>query len=312
MVANYLKGPVAVLYGGQGAEREVSLASGQAVFDALQAQGIPSVLIDCRLSNVAAQLIERAIKHVFIALHGGFGENGALQAILESLSITYTGSTVMASALAMDKWRTKLVWQSLGIPTPSFCMASPDTDWLNVRERLGKRCVIKPSREGSSIGISLVEDEKTFQEALEHALACDSDVIIEQYIQGNEYTVSIVNDIALPVVQLQTTRAFYDYHAKYEAHDTQYRCPSDLEPAMEKQVQHTAMRAFKALGCEGWGRLDVMFDEQGYYFLEANTSPGMTSHSLLPMAAKAYGMSFQALVETVLRVSITKDWCFDV
>jgi D-alanine-D-alanine ligase len=296
---------IALLYGGESSEREVSLSSGAAVQQALEALGLSVVAIDVKIATLAEQLLREKIEHCFIALHGGFGEDGTVQALLNSLGISYTGSNVLGCALAMDKQRTKLLWQGAGIATAAFVSVDAASKWADVSASIGSKMMIKPACEGSSIGMSLVENEAEFNEAMALALRYDTDVIAEKWISGNEYTVAILGDVALPMIRLKTDHRFYDYEAKYQSNDTQYICPCGLDEKVEQEIQQQALQAFKLLGCSGWGRVDVMTEADGsYYFLEANTVPGMTDHSLVPMAAKATGKNFTQLVAEILALSM--------
>lgn len=300
-----LAGKVALLYGGSSSEREVSLKSGAAVLKALQILGIDVLPLDCHFEALAEQLQKHDIRHVFNILHGGYGENGQLQALLESMGISYTGSGVLACALAMDKYRSKLLWRGAGLPTADFVLLQADSQWQDVSAQLGNKMMIKPANEGSSIGMSVAENEQEFVQALEYAFRYDKTVIAEKWIDGAEFTVSILAGEALPMIRLETDNRFYDYQAKYLSNETRYVCPCGLAADIEQQVQAIALQAFEVLACEGWGRIDVMQDSQGqFYLLEANTVPGMTDHSLVPMAAKAQGMSFEVLVEEIFKHSL--------
>ena len=293
-------GRVAVLFGGSSAERAVSLKSGAAVLAALQAAGVDAYGIDAG-PQLAEQLLSERPDRVFIALHGRGGEDGSLQGLLESLRIPYTGSGVMASAIGMDKLRTKQIWQSLGLPTPAYAMLRDDEQCAEIVERLGTPLIIKPLHEGSSIGMAKADSLQQLQDAWQGAQSYDSEALVEQWIQGAEFTVAVLDGQALPPIRLRTPHTFYDYEAKYQANDTQYLCPCGLPPEQEAQLKALSLRAFEAVGCKGWGRVDVMQDEQGnFYLLEVNTVPGMTDHSLVPMAAKATGLSFGDLVLAIL------------
>ncbi len=291
-------GKVAVLLGGRSAEREVSIKSGTAVLDALRSSGVDAQAFD-PAERAIAELI--GFDRVFIALHGRYGEDGTIQGALELMGIPYTGSGVLASALAMDKWRTKLVWQAAGVPTPRYALLTSYTNFEQVAEELGLPLMVKPGSEGSSIGMSKVTQVDDFKSAYELAARYDRLVIAEQFIAGEEYTVTILGSAALPLIRLETPRTFYDYEAKYVANTTRYTCPSGLPPERERGYQALALRAFELLGCQGWGRADLMVDTSGTpYFLELNTSPGMTDHSLVPMAARQAGLSFEQLVLKIL------------
>jgi D-alanine-D-alanine ligase len=300
-----LRGPVAVLLGGTSAEREVSLESGGAVHAAL-ARRLPPVLRIDAGTDVVQRLLAEGVRHVFIALHGRGGEDGTLQGALETLGISYTGSGVLACALAMDKLRCKRFWQAEGIPTPDFEVATAGCDYAAVAARLGARLFVKPASEGSSIGVAPVDDAAGFARAVEQALRYDRTVLVEQRILGPEYTVGIVDGEVLPSIRLETPRTFYDYEAKYKLDSTRYLCPSGLDANDERTLAQLAERAFASLGCVGWGRVDVMRDAASGAFqvLEVNTSPGMTSHSLVPMAAAAVGVDFENLVVRILNASL--------
>lgn len=300
-----IKGPIAVLLGGESSEREVSLQSGRAVINAFTNLGIQVLALDVKTNELPAALINNNIRHCFIALHGGAGENGQAQALLDSLNISYTGSGVMGCAIAMDKHRTKLLWRGAGIATANFVAINHQSQWQEVVEILGNKMMLKPASEGSSIGMSLVDSEEAFYAALTLALQYDAHVIAEKWINGPEYTVAILDDRALPMIRLQTENRFYDYEAKYISNDTQYLCPCGLTAENEQAIQAMAVEAFKLLGCSGWGRIDVMQDsDQQFYLLEANTVPGMTSHSLVPMAANALGINFDELVAEIFNASL--------
>lgn len=296
-------GKVAVLLGGRSAEREISLQSGQAVLDALR-----SCSVDAHPFDPAKQpldgLLQQGFNRVFIALHGRFGEDGTIQGALELMGLPYTGSGVMASALAMDKWRTKLVWHAVGIQSPRYALLQADSNFEGIAETLGLPLIVKPVREGSTIGLTKVHRSQDLAEAYQLAAQHDALVLAEEFIAGKELTVAIVGDVPLPIVRIEVAGELYDYEAKYLSNDTKYFCPSGLTKELEATIQDQALQAYRILGCEGWGRIDLMLNAQGqFYFLEANTSPGMTSHSLVPMAAKAAGISFEDLVIKILRLS---------
>lgn len=291
-------GKVAVLMGGRSAERDISLDSGSRVLAALQRQGVDAQAFDPAerpLSDLAA--FDRA----FIALHGRYGEDGTIQGALELMGVPYTGSGVMASAVGMDKWRTKLIWRAAGLPMPNFIMLDENCDFEAAERHLGLPIFVKPACEGSSIGITRVSRVGQLQAAYREAAKHDTLVIAEQAISGGEYTVAVLGDEALPVVRIVPATEFYDYEAKYLRNDTQYLCPCGLPEAREREMRAQALEAFRVLGCRGWGRVDFLMDERGAaYLLEINTSPGMTDHSLVPMAARAAGISYEQLVWRVL------------
>jgi D-alanine-D-alanine ligase len=293
-------GKVAVLLGGRSAEREVSLKSGNMVLTALRNKGVDAHPFDPRDQGLE-QLIAQGFARVFIALHGRFGEDGTVQGALEYLGLPYTGSGVMGSAIAMDKWRTKLLWQAAGIPTPPSELLTANSDFPAVAQRLGLPLMVKPAREGSSIGMSKVTTLEKFEPAYELAARSDDVIIAERFIDGMEVTAAILNGEPLPLIRLETPRVFYDYEAKYFANDTRYICPTGLPPDQEAAIQASALAAFRLVGCSGWGRVDVMLDRSGkHYLLEVNTIPGMTDHSLVPMAARARGIEFEELVVRIL------------
>jgi D-alanine-D-alanine ligase len=296
-------GKVAVLMGGRSAEREISLKSGTMVLAALRKEGVDAYAFDPRDQGLE-QLIAQKFDRAFIALHGRFGEDGTVQGALEYLGIPYTGSGVMASALAMDKWRTKLLWQAAGVSTPPYEVLSQDSDFVGVAARIGLPLMVKPAREGSSIGMSKVTSVEKIHAAFELAARYDSVIIAERFVEGTELTAAILGDEALPLIRLETPRVFYDYEAKYFSNDTRYICPCGLPAIAEERLQATALAAFQLLGCSGWGRVDIMLGADGQpYLLEVNTIPGMTDHSLVPMAARARGLSFEALVIRILEAA---------
>jgi len=302
-------GNVAVLFGGLSSEREISLKSGQAVADALSRQNVLIDLVDVGadfLSVMAAQQSGARKKwdRAFIVLHGVGGEDGVMQAALQMAGVPYTGSGVMASALGMDKWRTKMIWQSQSLPTPAYAMLKQDTDWDACIANLGGCAIVKPACEGSSIGMRKVTNARELQEAFIYAGRFAGSVLAETWITGAEFTVAILDGKALPPIRLETGRDFYDFEAKYLSNTTRYLCPCGLSAEKEQALQRLAESAFAGVGCRGWGRVDVMQDQHGgFYLLEVNTVPGMTDHSLVPMAAKAAGMSFDALVLKILESS---------
>ena len=294
-------GKVAVLFGGKSAEREVSLKSGARVLAALQRQGIDAHAFDPAergLDELAG--FDRA----FIMLHGRYGEDGTIQGALELMGIPYTGSGVMASAVGMDKWRTKLLWRSIGLPIPDFVVLDEDSDLAAVEKRLGLPLFVKPACEGSSIGVTKVRRYGELGPAYAAAAKHDALVLAEQGVLGGEYTVAILGNEALPIIRIVPATDFYDYEAKYLRDDTRYLCPCGLPEARERELRAQALEAFRVLGCRGWGRVDFLMDEQGNaYFLEVNTSPGMTDHSLVPMAARAAGVTYEQLVLRVLSLA---------
>ncbi len=301
---------VAVLMGGTSAEREVSLMSGAAVLAGLREMGIDAHAVDTRDVSVL-ELKQQGFAKAFIALHGRGGEDGTLQAVLEFLQLPYTGSGVMASAITMDKLRSKLLWQGRGLPSGKFVWLTRqqyqqglDADTTAAVQALGLPLFVKPSCEGSSVGISRVNHADALPAALEEAFRHDNDVLIEAFLSGAEYTVGIVGEQILPSIRIKTASEFYDYEAKYISDDTEYFCPSGLSAEQEAELQTLVWAAWRALGCSGWGRVDVMADGEGnFQLLEVNTSPGMTSHSLVPMAAKQAGYSFPQLVARILELA---------
>jgi D-alanine-D-alanine ligase len=299
-------GKVAVLLGGKSGERDVSLKSGAAVLAALQAQGIDAQGFDPRDKPLHdLEVFDR----VMINLHGRFGEDGCIQGALEMLHIPYTGSGVMASAIGMDKWRTKLLWREMGVVTPEFELVTATSDFAAIEKKLGLPLFVKPANEGSSIGISKVKQSGGLEAAYKIAAEADPLVIAEKFINGGEYTVGIIGNgkggyQSLPIIRIVPKNEFYDYEAKYLRNDTEYLCPCGLSAEKEAQIQQEALLAFKTIGCRGWGRVDFLMDDKGnHYFLEINTSPGMTDHSLVPMAARAAGISFEKLVVIILELA---------
>jgi D-alanine-D-alanine ligase len=293
-------GKVAVMFGGSSAEREVSLMSGNAVLDALLRSGVDAHPFDPADKPLSA-LHDEQFDRVFIALHGRGGEDGTVQGALELMKLPYTGSGVMASSIGMDKWRTKLVWQAVGIPTPEYEVLTADSDFAAVEARLGLPLMVKPAHEGSSIGIVKVSEPGQLAAAWRDAASLDRLVIAERFIAGREYTAPVLDNQALPLIRIAAPEGNYDYQHKYFTDDTQYFCPCGLPDALEAQMRDTVLRAFKVLGAEGWGRIDLMLDDEGrFYLLEINTSPGMTSHSLVPMAARVAGIPFEALCLRIL------------
>ncbi len=296
-------GKVAVLLGGRSAEREVSLRSGAAVLEALIARGVDAHPVDAA-ERVLEQLIEGEFDRVFVVLHGRGGEDGVIQGALETLDLPYTGSGVGGSALGMDKYRCKLLWRGLGLPTPDFLMVDRE-ETLAEAERLGFPLMVKPVHEGSSIGMARVENAEELASAWSAAREYDGQVMVERWITGQEYTASILDGQTLPLIRLETPHAFYDYEAKYSADTTRYICPCGLEATKEKQFQDLAGLAFAAVGASGWGRVDMMVDGTGDpWLIEVNTVPGMTDHSLVPMAARASGIDFAELVWRILATTL--------
>lgn len=302
-------GKVGILMGGRSAERDISLLSGTGVLNALKSRGVDAHAFDPgkeSLADLAAQKFDR----VFIALHGRFGEDGTIQGALEHLGIPYTGSGVLASSLAMDKEMTKRIWLNEGLPTPRFVMLKADSDWPTVARDLGLPLIVKPSREGSTIGLTKVTQVSQLAEAYEKAARLDSDVLAEEFIDGDELTVPVLGAgtqgagaaRALPVIRIVAPEANYDYQNKYFKDDTRYECPPPLPVSLQEEVQRLALRSYLVLGCRGWGRADVMLRKRDNkpYLLEINTSPGMTGHSLVPMSARATGLSYEDLVMEIL------------
>jgi D-alanine-D-alanine ligase len=299
---------IAVLYGGNSAEREVSLRSGGAIAHALTSMGYNAELIDTKGFSLS-ELMHKNIDRVFIALHGRGGEDGCLQGALEYMNIPYTGSDVLGSALSMDKIRSKQVFQAVNIPTAPFSIADKsiyeESDAQKIIEKLGSKVMVKPANEGSSIGMAMATNAEQLHNALTAAFEYDQNVLVEAWITGPEYTVAILGDEALPAIHMETPREFYDYQAKYQSTTTQYHCPCGLPKENEEQLQAIALQAFKATGAKGWGRVDVMRSElNGWQILEVNTVPGMTETSLVPKAAKEHGLSFNELVSKVLEISL--------
>ena len=294
-------GKVGVLLGGKSGERDISLMSGKGVLDALISKGVNAHAFDPgqqAITELAAQKFDR----VFIALHGRYGEDGTMQGLLEQMNLPYTGSGVLASALAIDKQATKRLWSSFDFATPRFAMLNAKSDWQKIVQDLGLPIIVKPAREGSSLGLSKVTKAEDLPAAYALAAKLDRDVMAEQCIIGEELTCPIVGDgenaRALPVIRIVAPDSNYDYHNKYFSDDTKYLCPTGLDLALETKVQELALSAYRALGCKGWGRADVMIDQKTNqpYLLEMNTAPGMTGHSLVPMAAKAAGVEYADLV----------------
>ena len=304
-------GKVGVLFGGRSAEREVSIMSGTGVAKALQSKGVDAHLFDTgerSLAELAAEKFDR----VFIALHGRYGEDGSLQGALELLGIPYTGSGVMASSVGMDKITTKIVWLAAGLPTPKYEVLNVGSDLNEVAFELELPLIVKPPHEGSTIGITKVNAIEEFKAAYDIAAALDDSVLAEEFVTGREFTVAILGSgaaaRALPVVEIVAPQGNYDYQNKYFTDDTKYFCPAALPEALSEEMRRIALEAYLALGCEGWGRVDVLLRErdQKPFLLEVNTSPGMTSHSLVPMAARAEGVSYEDLCVEILRTARLK------
>ncbi|MCG8428028.1 MAG: D-alanine--D-alanine ligase [Chromatiales bacterium] len=296
-------GKVAVLLGGQSAEREVSLKSGQAVLDGLLNRGVDAHPVDPG-ADLLTVLQAEQFDRVFIVLHGRGGEDGVIQGALESVGLPYTGSGVQGSALGMDKLRCKWLWCGLGLPTAPFAVLRSDAD-LPLAEELGFPLMVKPVREGSSIGMARVDDSEALLVAWREASKYDSEVLVEQWIDGPEYTATVLGDEVLPLIRLETPNTFYDYEAKYLNETTSYHCPCGLSEAREHELQALALQAFRSVGASGWGRVDLMLDQQGNpNLLEVNTVPGMTDHSLVPMAARAMDIDFDELVWKILETSL--------
>ena len=297
-------GRVVVLYGGSSAEREVSLNSGAAVLAALPRRGVDAVGYDPAeggLAGLEALTPDRG----FIALHGRGGEDGTLQGAVELLGIPYTGSGVLASALAMDKQRTKLVWQALGLPTPAALMLEANSDWDAIAAELGLPLIVKPVHEGSTLGISIVDTAAALETAYREAARYDARVMAERFVSGEEYTVSLLGERVLPAIRVEVPSGFYDYEAKYLSNDTLYHLPCGLDTEQEDQLGALCRQAGAAVGGAGWGRVDVMRDAEGrFWLIEINTTPGMTDHSLVPQAAAHAGIDFDELVVQILSTSL--------
>ena len=296
-------GKVAVLMGGSSSEREISLLSGNGVLAALKERGVDAYAFDPAIQSMW-DLPKEKFDRVFIALHGRFGEDGTVQGVLETLKMPYTGSGVMASALAMDKWRTKLIWQSTGIPTPRYHLLTPQSDFTRVLDDLGLPLIVKPAREGSSIGVTKVLTAADLPAAFELAYQLDPLVIAEEFIAGQELTATVIGDEALPLIRIEAPEGKYDYANKYFTDVVRYHCPSGIRADLEDEIRAATLKAFRVLGCHGWGRADLMLRPDGHYsFLEVNTSPGMTGHSLVPIAARAMGMSYPDLCVKILSLA---------
>jgi len=297
-------GKVAVLMGGRSAEREISLQSGNAVLHALQQRGVDAHAVDAGDGDFVQQLSEGDFARAFNVLHGRGGEDGVVQGLLLCLGIPCTGSGVLGSSLAMDKLRTKQLWEGVNLPTPAFVMLGDDADLQTAVEQLGFPMMLKPSHEGSSIGMARVERENELHQAWRNADRYDHEVLAERWVEGPEYTAAIVGDTLLPLILLETPREFYDYEAKYRADSTRYYCPCGLSEEQEEELQLLSKQAFDAVGATGWGRVDFFLDAGNHpWLIEVNTVPGMTDHSLVPMAAKASGWDLGELVWRILETS---------
>ena len=293
-------GKVAVLMGGFSSEREISLDSGAAILNALKSKGIDAHAFDPKETPLA-ELKTQGFQTAFNILHGTYGEDGAVQGALELLGIPYTGSGVAASAIGMDKYRCKLIWQALGLPVPEFAVLHEDSDFDAVEQQLGLPMFVKPAAEGSSVGVVKVKEKGRLKSVYEELKHLQGEIIAERFIGGGEYSCPVLNGKGLPSIHIIPATEFYDYEAKYLRNDTQYLCPCGLPEAREREMRAQALEAFRILGCRGWGRVDFLMDERGAaYLLEINTSPGMTDHSLVPMAARAAGISYEQLVWRVL------------
>ncbi len=300
-------GRVAVAMGGYAAEREISLNSGRAVLAALQRRGVDAVAVE--LDRLMLQpLMDQNFDRVFNMVHGRGGEDGVLQGALQAIDLPYTGSGVLGSALSMDKRRSKLCWISAALPTPAWCLLRTDEDIDRCASELGYPMIVKPALEGSSIGMSKVANSDELRSAWDLAAESGCDVFAEAWVEGNEYTAGFLGDTALPLIRLETPNAFYDYDAKYCATTTQYHCPCGLSDTHEQQLQELALQAYRTVNASGWGRVDLFMDQsQNPWLIEINTVPGMTDHSLVPMAAKAAGIEFDELVWRILETSINND-----
>ncbi len=297
-------GRVAVLYGGTSSEREISLLTGAAIIQALELLGVETVAIDIK-ENAFDAIAKANVDRAFIALHGPGGEDGTLQGALEYLKIPYTGSGVMASALAMDKLRCKQLWKGIGLATTDFSALNQSTDWQATMNQLGGSVVVKPACEGSSVGMSIAKSAQQLEQAWQLAAQYDAKVLAEPQLTGDEYTVAILDGKALPSIRIQANATFYDYEAKYHSDKTEYFCPSGLDVEREKELAQLSIDAFNSIGGRGWGRVDVMADQNGRFnLLEVNTVPGMTSHSLVPMAGLAAGLKFEDVVRAILEGSL--------
>jgi len=297
-------GRVAVLYGGTSSEREISLLTGAAIIQALELLGVETVAIDIK-ENALDAIAKANVDRAFIALHGPGGEDGTLQGALEYLKIPYTGSGVMASALAMDKLRCKQLWKGIGLATTDFSALNQSTDWQATMNQLGGSVVVKPACEGSSVGMSIAKSAQQLEQAWQLAAQYDAKVLAEPQLTGDEYTVAILDGKALPSIRIQANATFYDYEAKYNSDKTEYFCPSGLDAEREQELAQLSIDAFNSIDGRGWGRVDVMADQNGRFnLLEVNTVPGMTSHSLVPMAGLAAGLKFEDVDRAILEGSL--------
>lgn len=313
MAKSFKESIIAVIYGGRSAEREVSLESGTMIVKALRDQGYQVEAIDLfgadKKADPIAQLQAVEFDLAFIALHGGEGEDGRIQALLELMGKPYTGSSPLACGFAMDKVLTKRFWKGIGIPTPAYMSFSDKADVSSIEQNMSYPLIVKPSREGSTIGISKVANRAELEVALEQALHYDSDILVEEFVNGPEFTITIIDGEAYPPIGLQPSQEhkLYDYEAKYIANDTQYLLPCGLNEVDEAELKRLALESYLSLGCTGWGRVDVMRDQQGqFWVLEVNTAPGMTSHSLVPMAAAYVGLDYASLVEKIAQQAFDK------
>lgn len=296
-------GRVGVLCGGLSPERPISLQSGEAVYRGLREAGVDAALIDIG-ENPIQQLTEAKIDRAFLILHGPGGEDGTIQGLLEAMNIPYTGSGVAASALAMDKYRTKLLWRGRGLPTARFELLHSNADWEEILSRLGGKVMVKPACEGSSLGMSSASSVSELEQAYINAVSHDTTVIAERWLEGREFTVPIIGGDVFPAIEITNDQEFYTYDAKYLSENTRYLCPAPVDGVVLEEMNRISLAAFETLGCENWGRVDLMMDESGLLMLlEANTAPGMTSHSLVPMSAAQAGLSFSDLVVRILKLS---------
>jgi D-alanine-D-alanine ligase len=304
-------GKVAVLMGGNSSEREISLKSGDAVLQSLLRSGVDAHAVDPAKDDLL-QIRESGFDRAFIILHGRGGEDGVIQGALEAIGLPYTGTGVMGSALGMDKLRSKQLWQGAGLSTPAYKVLDGDSDFEQVAREIGLPMIVKPATEGSSIGMSKVMKAEALSSAWQKAAENGADVLAEHWVDGAEYTAAILQGEALPLIRVETAREFYDFEAKYQSDDTAYISPCGLSGAQEKVLQQLALKAFYAVGCRGWGRVDLMCDQQGdAWLIEVNTVPGMTDHSLVPMAAKAAGIEFDQLVWRILETSVVVEGGLD-